>query len=437
MDFFNGINGWLNNLFYEHDKSGDNWYLLNNDGEWATQGANLQIAQNHPILTPALLFIANLFAQGKFKVVHKKTMAPVENHWLIDLLNKPNGYQSRVDFLESLLFMKIANGAGVVWVRRGTRISKPDSLYLLDSELIEYPKNFQTPYSFDSKFKEVENQMIVYDKDGENLKIRFGDLIFFHDAPPGITNRSKLRDNKYRNKLVNTSRLDGLRQTLINTKDSLLAKNIILKSNGKEMITTSGSGFPMTPDEKADAEHIFNSGYGLSNTRKRALITKANLTWKSMHIALRDLGLDESIKVDGNIIYTALHIPKDILSLEAKKTTYNNFKESMTSFIQNDIQAFMNDFVTTIELEFLEDGLELVGDYEHLPVMQFIRKERYEAVKLRAEALNYLLATGIPEEIALEMTNFDKTIKLNERQSINPTNPKEESSDGGGSEECS
>jgi len=216
----------------------------------------------------------------------------------------------------------------------------------------------------------------------------------------------------------------------------LVAKNIILKSNGKEMITTSGSGFPMTPDEKADAEHIFNSGYGLSNTRKRALITKANLTWKSMHIALRDLGLDESIKVDGNIIYTALHIPKDILSLEAKKTTYNNFKESMTSFIQNDIQAFMNDFVTTLELEFLEDGLELVGDYEHLPVMQFIRKERYEAVKLRAEALNYLLATGIPEEIALEMTNFDKTIKLNERQSINPTNPKEESSDGGGSEEA-
>jgi len=133
-----------------------------------------------------------------------------------------------------------------------------------------------------------------------------------------------------------------------------------------------------------------------------------------MHIALRDLGLDESVKVDGNIIYTALHIPKDILSLEAKKTTYNNFKESMTSYIQNDIQSYLNDFVSGIasSLLFGETQNILVGTYDHLPVMQFLEKERYEAISARAKALTDLLAVGIPEKDALDLCGFNKNLKL-------------------------
>lgn len=437
MSVFSGINGWLNNVFYEKNKSGDNWYLLNDEKTWGKFSTNLQIAQNHPILTPALLFISNLFAQGRFKIVQRGTNILVTDHWLLELLNSPNYYQSRVDFLESSLFMKIANGRTVIWKRGGVGATKPDSLYLLDSNLITYPDTFKTPKIFSTRDSVVDNQQIIYDKDGENLSIRLSELIFLYDTPNGINELNKTNDKKIRNQIVNTSRLDGLRQTLLNTHDSLVAKNIILKTNGKEMITSTGSGFPMSPEEKADAERLFNTGYGLHGSAKRGLITKANLQWKSMHVAMRDLGLDESVKVDGNIIYTALHIPKDILSLEAKKTTYNNYKESMVSFIQNSIQSFMNDFTTTLEREFLDNSLELLGSYEHLPVMKFIEKEQYEAVKLRAEALNNLLAVGIPEELALEITNFDKNIKLNERQALIPAQEEEESNDGGGDSEDS
>ena len=88
------------------------------------------------------------------------------------------------------------------------------------------------------------------------------------------------------------------------------------------MLSSDGdNGFPLDGDDQEEAKRIFNIGYGLSPKRDRAFITRSNVKWQSMHIALRDLGLDESTKVDGNIVYTALHIPKDILSLEAKKTT--------------------------------------------------------------------------------------------------------------------
>tara|TARA_R110000772_G_scaffold187750_4_gene298905 strand:- start:385 stop:1206 length:822 start_codon:yes stop_codon:yes gene_type:complete len=229
------------------------------------------------------------------------------------------------------------------------------------------------------------------------------------------------------------SRLDGLRQTLINTQDSLLAKNIILKTNGKELIT-GGAGsntFPMSDDDKEKAENLYQTGYGLGWNRKRGIVTKANLTHKSLHIALRDLGLDESVKVDGNLIYTALHIPKDIISLEAKKTTYNNFKESMVSYVQNEMQPTLDSFIAVLQGLIEDTNLKLVGSYEHLPIMQFILKERYEGIILKAKALNDLLRTGIPQDIALDMTGFDKSMKLEEIQMIVNGNEQNQSSSSG------
>jgi len=160
---------------------------------------------------------------------------------------------------------------------------------------------------------------------------------------------------------------------------------------------------------------MFNTGYGLSKSRKRGLITKANISWQSLHIALRDLGLDESVKVDGNIIYTALHIPKDILSLEAKKTTYNNFKESMVSYIQNEIQSSLDSFCEVINKSIPDGDWRLTGNYNNLPVMQFVKLERYDAVKKQADALKALLDAGIPPEVALVMVDLPKTTKLVEK----------------------
>lgn len=395
---------------WERNSSGDNFYDLLASGEWGIKGSNLEIAQNHPILTPALLFVSKLFSQAEFTIKNRTTGKPVENHWLLKVLRNPNFYQTGPDFLESLLFMQIAQGKAVVYVKRDISFGDVEALYLLNSDLIEWPEEFKTKKlnrSHDSKIKAAK---IKYDADGENLDIKIGDLMFFYDLPNGLD----------KNMFDVRSRLDGLKQTLINTHDSLLAKNIILKTNGKELITGEKEGFHLQPNEKADLENLFQTGYGLGLNRKRGLITQAKLTHKSLHIALRDLGLDESVKVDGNLIYTALHIPKDILSLEAKKTTYNNFKESMVSYIQNEMQATLDSLNAVLQVLLGDDKLVISGSYEHLPIMQFILIERYSSVKGKAEALKALLDTGIPNEIALEMCGFDKSIKLTEAKKVEP-----------------
>lgn len=388
---------------FERNKNGDTIYYLDGGNEWGITGSNLHISQNHPILTPAMLFVSKVFSQAEFKIINTKNGKEVKNHWMIDKLNRPNFYQTKQDFLESSMFLMIAQGKAVVYSKKIIGMEQPEAYYLLNSDLIKWPYNFKTKMFIDSKNDTFLNTEVVYDVNGENKSIKIKDLLFFYDLPNCLDDKNFFKTG---------SRIDGLKQTLINTADSLTAKNIILKTNGKELITGDKAGFPLGEEEKLEAESLFNTGYGLGKSRKRGLITKANLTWKSLHIALRDLGLDESVKVDGNLIYTALHIPKDILSLEAKKTTYNNFKESMVSYIQNEIQSSMDAFTSVLQREIEEPHFKLVGNYEHLPIMQFVLIERYDGVKKKAEALKALLDSGIPSEIALEMCGFDRTLEL-------------------------
>lgn len=389
--------------------NGNTFSDINFFDNWSEATTNNEIAQNHPILSPAILFVSKLFSQAIFNIENERTGKLVKNHWMIKLLNNPNAFQTKLDFLETLMFSMIANGKAVVLKKYITGFNEPQALHVLNPDLIVWPEDFKNKFQSSVDINSVfGNQKIKYLERGTEREFYIKDLMFFYDLPNCLNkNPFKVR-----------SRLDGLKQTLINTKDSLIAKNIILKSNGKELLTLDKDSMQLSPEEKKDADRLLNVGYGLSKTRKRGLITKAQLSWKSLHIALRDLGLDESTKVDGNIIYTALHIPKDILSLEAKKTTYNNFKESMVSYVQNEMQSSLNAFLATIQKEITEPNNTIKGNYDHLPIMQFILLEKYEVISKRAKALNDLLRTGIPKELALEMCGFDSSLELNEIQAL-------------------
>lgn len=404
---------------WTRNKAGDNFYDVTTIGQWAGALSNKEMAQKHPILTPAILFVAKLFSQAELWEQNSKGDKKKRQSTLIKLLNNPNQYQTREDFLETLLFMMIAQGVAVVAKETIIGFDEPKALFVLDPDLIEWPNGYD-----EKKFRQASSSALTgkikYDKDGENISYAIKDLMFFYDLPNMFE----------RNPMKVKSRLDGLKQTLINTMDSLVAKNIILKSNGKELVSGKKDGFPLTPEEKKQVEEMFNNKTGLSFTRKRGIVTKADLDWKSLHIALRDLGLDESTKVDGNIIYTALHIPKDILSLEAKKTTYNNFKESMVSYVQNEMQSTLNSVVAVFNKHFPGES-KVVGSFEHLPIMQFILLERYDVVVKQATALKQLLIVGVPKEVALEMCGFDPSLELGEMLMITDNSENNNTSDNG------
>ena len=412
---FQALKSWL----FERDVKGNYWYT-NSHRNWTSEKVdNLDIAQEHPFLTPGLLFIANLFAQGRFKVIRRSTGLEVSNHWILRLLNDPNYYQTRIDLLESTQFVKMARGSAVLYGRRGVGREEVDSIYVLDPHLIKYPKDFIAPTAFKRREEAILNQVVVYDPHGENLKIRLRDLVYLYDQPSGFSNTKPLLgkgdgSTEIRNRFTTKSRVDGIKQTLINTLDSHIAKNIILKTNGKEIVSGESNGMPLNPAEKEEAERVFNSKYGLSWGRRRTLVVKGALRWQSAHIAVRDLGLDESTKIDATVVFNALGIPKDIYSIESKKTTYNNFKESMSSFIQNSIYSIMLDFTESLNKYWIEDNYELVGTYDHLPIMNFLELEKLQALNAKADAILKLRQAGVPDELIVELAELPAGTVLEE-----------------------
>ena len=76
------------------------------------------------------------------------------------------------------------------------------------------------------------------------------------------------------------------------------------------------------------------------------------------------------------------------------------------------MQANTNAFTDVLNQLLADTDYKLVGTYEHLPIMQFILIERFEGISKKAKALNDLLSTGIPKEVALEMCGFDKDLVL-------------------------
>lgn len=403
MGFWQGLGLDIKFPTWTRNKDGSTFSDVTSYNNWSKYGTNLGIAQNHPILTPALLFVSKLFSQAHFSVIREGTGKEFKNSKLLQLLKNPNAFQTQSDFLETMMFMNIANGVGVIYAKRNIANGIVNSLFVLDYTLIQFPDSLKKGNFINkSQTEKYLKTKVLYDQYGENLKIELGDLMFSYDLPNAMD----------RNPFKAESRVTGLKQTLINTQDSLIAKNIILKSNGKEIISGVKDGFPLSKEEKTDIEKMYNEDYGVAFNRKRGIVLNAAVTHKSLHIALRDLGLDESIKVDGNIIYTALHIPKDILSLEAKKTTYNNFKESMVSYLQNEMQSSLDAFCNVLNKVIAEKGEELVGDYEHLPIMQFILIERYKGVWERGNALLMLRKSGLPDKLALELVGLDKNIVL-------------------------
>ena len=93
----------------------------------------------------------------------------------------------------------------------------------------------------------------------------------------------------------------------------------------------------------------------------------------------------------------------------------------MISYIQNVHLKEINDLCEGFTTSLLDDGLELVGTYNHMPIMFEHNQEKYKSIQNKAKALKDLLDLGVPENLALEMCDFDKNIKLIKNEQNNTT----------------
>lgn len=394
---------------YERMTNGSTWYSGNASADWDSLSEKLKYGYTHPVLLPILQLLSHYVSKAEFSI--KKADGTLEtDHDLIRLLNNPNHYQSKQDLLAQFVWLKYCLGYNYLMPVAPVGfhdVKSTTAIYNLNASLIQFPKDFKTPFVFKPNEAEgIKNTELVYDKEGINLKVKTQHIIPFFDLPNGVANN---------NLLTAPSRLDALQKPLSNIAKAFEAKNIILQSNGKELFTNQTSGnaqtMPLTDPEKKEINNKFNNSFGLGLKRSRSVVTNANIKWQSLHINLADLGLDESVIKDAKLLLNAFNIPAELISYDGKGAKYENQVQATIAFIQTVIQDIVDDIANSITSYYKLEGEELVATFNHLPIMQVVENNKATAMKKKAEALKALLDAGVEEADALELLNMNVNLK--------------------------
>lgn len=393
---------------YERLRNGSHRYTyVDANPTWDSLSDKLKCGSENPVLLPILQLISHYLTKVEFQVKNKTTGKIETDHPLINLLNNPNFYQSKQDFLRQYIWLKYCIGYSYMYPISPVAFNEAEdieALYNLDTSLVTFPKGFKTSFVFeDSDITKLKDTMFKYDPKGQNLNISIKDIIPFYDLPNGISNS---------NLLTADSRLDALKKPLTNISRAFDAKNIAIKSNGKEMFSNkSGStvaSMPLGDEEKKDIQDLTNEGYGLASNRSRSIITNADIQWKSLHIDLKELGLDDSVVKDAQMCVSAFNVPKELISYDGKGAKYENQVQATIGFIQGLIQDEADDICNSFSGRYDLKEYELIGSFDHLPIMQVVKNNKMKSIGVQADTLKKLLDTGADPEEAKVIVGFDK-----------------------------
>ena len=370
-----GIFNW-GNWSVTRDRSGTPFYqeLGHAEADWSGYSNKLKLAYKHPILMPGISLIADYFSMARF------TENGSDNTAIVKLLNKPNIYQTRDDFMKQYIWFKYVFGfLYQLPVTSGDprNIDRVKYLYNLKTSLIDFDDDFRTilPMTMTDARQELSREF-VYDEEYQNLNLTFGQVMHYYDIANGID-----ENKKDENMWISPSRLDAIQKPLVNIQKSFDAKNIVIDTNGKELFVNKTQGnmakIPLKKGEKRDMQNKLN-GYGVGGGKKRSIMTNSELEWQSLHIKLKELGLDESVVSDGMVVVNSLGIPPELYSLNGSSSTFENQAKAVINFIQKKIQVEADDFTNTLNQRY---GTNVKATYDHLPIMREIEKSKALGMK--------------------------------------------------------
>ena len=386
-----GLFNWSKNWFFERDKTGDTFYYKVGHGnpKWDMIEDKIEMAYSHPILRPGIQLIANYFSRVKF------TDGGNEDSPLIRLLKKPNIYMTQDDFLKQFIWFKYA--AGFVYqmpvsVLDDSDIKRVKFLYNLNPSLIEFDDSFKTtlPMTMGAASKEL-NKRFLYDQYNQRLEPRLKDILPYYDLANGLVTYGDDQNMWYA-----PSRLDAIKKPLINVDKAFNAKNIVINSNGKELFVNKTQGnmakVMMKEPERNDIIRKLNTEYSPGTGKSRSIVTDSDLAWQSLHIKLKELGLDESVVADAKTIIGALGIPPELYSVDGNSATFENQSKAVIHFVQGKIQTEMNDFCNTLNMKY---GTDLQGTFDHLPIFREAEKQKALGMKSIAASCKQMVDSGI------------------------------------------
>lgn len=298
----------------------------------------------------------------------------VTDHWINDLINKPNGVQSWSDVVYSMSVQDALYSNVVAYC--------PLRSFGVRNLIITLPNNKIKINLSGKKLKQMEiNDLIdsfvfTYD-DGSKETIPLDDSIYLTTAD-GM------------NIVRPISRIDSLRLPLSNIMASYNKRNVLLENLGAIGILSAqsndmGGAIPMTPEER---QKIQKDWY--RRQKDELIITESNVNWQPMSYPTRDLMLFEELTEDKLAIIDAFGLNYNLFSSE-KGATFSNVRDSIRmAYTDTIIPETQQMYDSMIAQWGLQGEYYLKADFNHLPILQDDENQKATAHKTKVETVKMI-----------------------------------------------
>ena len=303
----------------------------------------------------------------------------VENHWILDLIAKPNPNQSWEDVIYSLSVNDALYSSSFAYC--------PKRSFDIRNLIVPLPTDKVKIKLSGKKLKQMDQDGLIdgfifqYAEDTEKIDLQ--DMVFL-TTTDGVN-------------IVNpSSRIQSLKYPLSNIRAAYHKRNVLLENIGAIGILSArnsdmGGAIPMDPDEK---KAIQKSWY--RRQKDEVIITESDVQWNPMSFPTKDLMLFEEMTSDKLAIIDAYGLNPYLFSQE-QGATFSNVREGVRMAYTDTIIPETIQMYNTIshQLGLSEEGLILVPDFSHIPVMQPDEKLKAETMNLRADAIKKIIEAGV------------------------------------------
>lgn len=368
-----------------------------------TQADKLKFMLTNPALARVILLNCDVFSLAEIKRIDQKPNDP-----LINLLNNPNYFQSRRQFLWMYRF----------WIMFGNAYLKPYStkiesdyqvLYWLNPTMIDWKnqrKNLDKLVLSKSSYNQMLNTKIAYKySDGTKQLFELKELKAFHDTANGI-------DNWFEG----ASRIDALYKILYNSDSSLDAKNINLEF-ARKFLVSGNYDVTKNINDLNTMQDVEKEGIRQKlRSNEPVHPIKAEVNIKRFVEDISKLKLDDAFKEDLAKVGSIYNIPEDVLEALKKGATYENKEKSIGQHINYSEMPKAMDLLEGLCSLFGLNSEDYEITFNNNSFMQVFEKDRAIVQMTKARTLESLVKNGADANEAAEYLGIDLKFKTVENE---------------------
>ena len=374
--------------YVERDSSG-NWYYSILDGLFGGKNKNkgfkseqskLDVILSNPAILKVLCFLSDTYSQVKIDKYQNDKL--VEKDFLYSYKKSPNDWQTWTDLFWEHRFW-LAGGNAYLYVDANVwYYLRPMGLDFTPEQIKQFSQ-----ISFSSKYKrDIQKGTFKYRNPNNSVDtLQFSKLYVFTDMSGGVSG----------NWLKGNSRLDALYQIAINSDLALTSKGSNLKYTQKFLVSgqhdpKDTTSRPMVDTEKDSIENSLENG-------RKINATKSKVDMQQMVSNIKQLGLDEAFESDLIKVANMYGIPKDVIDILSKGSTYENQEKALGKFINYNEMPKVQQMTDTYEVVLQEQDLR--GSFKHLPFNSVFEVDKTNNRKVELESLKIAQELGVDESI--------------------------------------